>query len=68
MLGEHFAIGGFVEPAIVLLADADIVRLLAEPKPEIDPRRLLVKLEPGPDGHRRVAIPVRGDSGSQFGW
>lgn len=52
----------------MFLTDADISALLAEPKPEVNPRGLLRKFaNTSPrDGHRRDALAVTGAAGSRF--
>lgn len=52
----------------MLVSDHEIAALLAEQKPEIDPRRLLqvfANLTPK-DGHRRHAVTITGTGGGRF--
>jgi len=48
------------------LSDAQIARLIAEPKPGIDERALLSGMNPDANQHKRSSLQVRGKHGSEF--
>lgn len=55
-------------PLTMFLTDGEISTLLAEQKPEIDPRKLLqtfANTSPK-DGHRRHAVNINGAAGNRF--